>query len=286
MERSDADERRPAARAGRRILIGGAPAKEWPAAGPEPRPPIALLHGFAAAPESFDELAALLPEDRRVVALALPGHDPAAPIEPRGGFEGAAARIAAAVAALGRGATLCGYSLGARLALAAALLRPEIAAELILVGVNPGLADPAARAARAAWDAGWAARLRAEGIEAFAAAWEALPLFATQRALPEDKRAAQRALRLKGDAASLAAAMETLGLAAMPDYAPRLAELAAPTTLVAGGLDAKFRAIAAAAAPSLRRGRFVVAPGAGHNVVLEAPAFLAGLLADRPRAAR
>ena len=283
MERRDSD---PRPRAGRRALIGGAPAKEWPAAAAETRAPIALLHGFAGAPESFDELAARLPADRRVVAFALPGHDPAAPIDPRGGFEGAASRLAAAVAALGRGVTLCGYSLGARLALAAALLRPEIAAEIVLVGANPGLADPAARAARAAWDAEWAARLRAEGIEAFVAAWEALPLFAAQRTLPDETRAAQRALRLAHDAAALAAAMETLGLAAMPDYAPRLAELAAPTTLVVGGLDAKFRALAAAAAPSLRRGRFVVVPGVGHNVVLEAPASLAALLADRPRAAR
>ena len=73
----------------------------------------------------------------------------------------------------------------------------------LLVGGHVGLGDDAARAERAALDAGRAAALRSGPLEAFVVEWEALPLFATQRALPAELQAQQRAARLAHDAAGI-----------------------------------------------------------------------------------
>jgi len=106
--------------------------------------------------------------------------------------------------ALPAGAVLAGYSLGARLALAAALRRGDQLCGTLLVGGHVGPADERARAERAALDAGRAAALRSEPLAAFVAEWEALPLFATQRALPAQQQARQRAARLEHDPQALA----------------------------------------------------------------------------------
>ena len=87
--------------------------------------------------------------------------------------------------------------------------------------VGPARATECAE--RAALDAERAAALRRGDLTAFVDAWEALPLFATQRALPSAVQAQQRAARLVHDALALAWAFEVAGLACMPDLRPAVA---------------------------------------------------------------
>ncbi len=241
--------------------------------------PLALLHGFLGRAESFETLAARLPRERTAVAFDLPGHGPVSPVDPARGFDGVVDDLAAALRNVHDGPWhVAGYSLGARLALGLAVRHPAACAALTLVGVNPGLPTAAERAARAAADARWAALLRDAGRDAFLAAWEAQPLFASQAALPPAVRERQAALRASHDPVRLAAAFEATSLASMPDRTPDLPALALPVHVVVGAEDAKFVALGHAMRILLRRGRLTVVPGAGHNVLLERPEALAGAL--------
>ena len=236
-------------------------------------PPLVLLHGFLGSPASWDGVLAALSHHGPVLAPWLPGHGPAAPAPAC--FEQAAQAIADS---LPEGAIVAGYSLGARLALAATLRRPGPVRATLLIGGHVGLADHAERIARAAQDAQRAAALRAGDLPAFVADWEALPLFETQRALPEALRARQRASRLAHDPQALAWAFEVAGLAQMPDLRGAVAAARQPLCFLTGALDARFGALAA----SLVNPPWVthhVVPGAGHNLLLEAPAAVAAWIA-------
>jgi pimeloyl-ACP methyl ester carboxylesterase len=66
------------------------------------------------------------------------------------------------------GVALVGYSLGARLALQVAVLRPDLVTAVVALGGNPGLAEGASREARLARDRNLASRLREMDPAAFA----------------------------------------------------------------------------------------------------------------------
>jgi len=228
-----------------------------------------LLHGFLGAPASWDEVLAALPSHGPAWCPWLPGHGPAAPGP--ASFDDAAQEVADALA---EGAVLAGYSLGARLALAATLRRPRHARATLLIGGHVGLADPASRAERAALDAQRAAALRTGDLAAFVAAWEALPLFTSQRTLPPALQARQRASRVAHDPQALAWAFDVAGLARMPDLHGAVAVACQPLCFMTGALDERFGSLAA----SLVRSPWVrhrIAAGAGHNLLLEAPAAVA-----------
>jgi len=64
----------------------------------------------------------------------------------------------------------------------------------------------------------------------------------------------------------------------MPCYWPALPALKTPITLAAGELDAKFVDIAQRAARELPNAKLLIAPGAGHNLLLERPDLVARTL--------
>lgn len=225
-----------------------------------------LLHGFTGSPLVWDGMLASLPG--RVVTPTLPGHGsrPA----PVGAWQEEIDALGARLAAEGvRGAHLVGYSLGGRIA-RHLLDRDDLFTRATLIGAHPGLISASERDARRAADARWIERLEREGIEAFVSAWEALPLWRTQTSLPPHVVERQRAIRRSHTAAGLAAALRSLGLAEMP--APPAARV--PARWVVGALDEPLRAVVTRASLPL-----TLVPAAGHNVVLEAPAALAELLA-------
>lgn len=277
--------------------------------GPSWRPALFTLHGFAGEPSMWDGItrAVVTPASLfgTIVDGVLPGHGPS-PWFPDGcsveddrlADSGAAptppdsrpfvATVHAFASSLPRTGPrlLVGYSMGARVALGLAMERPQSFAALVLIGTRPGIPSPDERLERARLDRERARALRRFGLAAFLEIWESLPLFATQKSLPRDVREQRQLSRRRHTVPGLAWSLEALSPGRMPDMGTRLLEGQArlpPTILVTGALDDSFTRLAReliAAAPSSLHLRHVVVPGAGHDVALEAPLRVAGLLAD------
>ncbi len=84
--------------------------------------------------------------------------------------------------------TLAGYSLGGRIALRWAVRSPERIARLVLIGANPGLADPAERSARRRSDEALAQAIETDGLDAWLSRWSEQSLFADQPAAVARRR--------------------------------------------------------------------------------------------------
>ncbi len=255
-----------------------------------------LLHGFTGAPSSYQRVLELLPEGWRVWLPSLLGHRgpsviatvgrglrevaaPAGADYERDSFESYVDQLAAWAHHHGfeRG-LVGGYSLGARLALGLAVRHPSLVARACWMGVHPGLQHDGERLERAAADALQIAALETGGVERFIAEWEQLPLFTSQRALSEEVRARQRAVRLSHSPEGLAQSLRTCGLAQMPNYRDALPELEPVVELLVGELDDKFAALARAMSATLPHARLHVLPRCGHNPVLERPEDVARIL--------
>jgi 2-succinyl-6-hydroxy-2,4-cyclohexadiene-1-carboxylate synthase len=163
-----------------------------------------------------------------------------------------------------------GYSMGARIALAAAVEGVPGTA-LLLESGSPGLADPLARAERRIQDEERARRLESEGIESFVDDWLRLPLFRGLRQAPPEVRAAARATRIAQDPARMAACLREGGTGVQPSLWDRLSEIRRPVRLVVGVKDEKFVTVARAMVDRLPDVALREIPGVGHTVHLEAP---------------
>jgi 2-succinyl-6-hydroxy-2,4-cyclohexadiene-1-carboxylate synthase len=237
-------------------------------------PPLLLLHGFLGTPRAWDDVLAALPHHGPVWCPWLPGHGPVPPLPAT--WDATAQALADALPA---GCMLAGYSMGARLALAATLRRPSAARATLLVGGHVGPANDHERAERAPVDAERAAALHGGDLAAFVATWEGMPLFATQRALPAAQQARQRAARVAHDPRALAWSFDVAGLSRMPDLRPAVAATQQRLHFLTGALDNRFAVLGAALAhpPEVTHASV---PGAGHNLLLEAPAAVAASLTD------
>ncbi|MGB5372905.1 MAG: alpha/beta fold hydrolase [Polyangiales bacterium] len=237
-----------------------------------------LLHGFTGSPESYSRIVRHLGVDQQRFIPELSGHGGDWRGRAANSFEGEVSRLLALLADVERPRLLCGYSLGARVALGMLSRAPSMFDGAVLVGLHPGLDGASDRYERRALDAGRARLLRKEGLAAFIETWEALPLFASQRSLPPNLLAEQRECRLAHDPEGLARSLEVLGLAEMPNFRAAMASLEVPVTLITGSLDIKFSKIAKELADQNVRVQSELVDGVGHNVLLEAPSVVATVL--------
>lgn len=176
---------------------------------------------------------------------------------------------------------LVGYSMGARLALAFAMMQPAYVAHLYLESGTAGLAEIDARQARVAADAEKAQRIETDGMAKFVADWEQLPLFASQQRLSLTQQQFMHEQRVNQMAANVANSLRYFGTGAMPNYWDDLATLLVPVTLITGENDQKFDRLNADMATRLPNVRRVIVPGAGHNVHFEnGAAVVAALQAE------
>lgn len=225
-----------------------------------------LVHGFAGGPWSWESVMAELRAP--AVALTLPQHQ--VPTS----FSDMAAWLREEVEDLGvplSGIHLAGYSAGGRL-VAGALAEGLAVRSASLISSGLGGLSPAERDERARTDAAWSALLRRRGTDAFLDAWEAQPIFATQRGLPA--AAIQRAHRTTLDPHALADLMDALSVSRMPDLRNSMRALRLPWQVVVGALDAKYVAQVRDIGPPA----VVELAQCGHNPLLEAPAALAAAL--------
>ena len=238
-------------------------------------PPILLLHGFTGSVAAWGSvILEALSRRRTVLAVDLPGHgDSPAPSAPEGyRWERTLEAVLAALDAHGaEAADWVGYSMGARLALAAAVEHPDRVRRLVLESGSPGLETAASRERRRRSDAALARRIESRGMEWFVDHWMSLFLFATQRRLPAELRAAERERRLANTPEVLGRTLRGMGTGSQPSYWLRLREVRTPTLLLTGALDRKYEAVARQMEGALPRARRRSVPGVGHAVHLEAP---------------
>ncbi len=240
--------------------------------------PLILLHGFTGSAAQWQPQVEAFAGRFRVVTVDLLGHGRSdAPRDPqRYRMERCTADLAALLEVLAaERACWLGYSMGARVALAVALAHPDRVRALVLEGVAPGIEDPVLRSERIASDERLAARIERHGVERFTDEWMAQPLFATQARLGASFLAAARAARCANSAGGLANTLRGLGTGAQEPLWAHLPALAAPTLLVVGEDDAKFRGIAAAMMGRAPQLRLATIPQAGHAAHLENPAAFA-----------
>ena len=158
---------------------------------------------------------------------------------------------------------------------------------LVLESAGTGPADDAAREALRERNFAWAARVRDEGVSTFMDWWAGLPLFESQRILPDEQRERLRAGRLANDAESLALSFERAGAHVMPsrqESVRALCELSRrgiPVSYLAGELDAKYcKVLADLRAESQGAISCRVVPAAGHNIHLEQPEAFGAILEE------
>jgi 2-succinyl-6-hydroxy-2,4-cyclohexadiene-1-carboxylate synthase len=222
-----------------------------------------FVPGFMQRGSAWAPVAELLPERYPSILLDHDEHT----------FEGRLREIAEA----GEGAVLCGYSLGGRLAIHAALRDPLHYTALVTVGASAGLDEPGAREKRREADERLAAWMEAASIEDVVPIWERQPLFADQSdALIEE----QREGRLHHDPRGLATLLRTAGQGALPSAWYELGRLELPWLAIAGARDERYTRAARRIAREARRVRVELVADAGHAPQLQQPEELARLLVE------
>ncbi len=246
-------------------------------------PPLMLLHGFTGCADSWSELQPALAPQFELIMPDLLGHgwSDAPPDPSRYRMEACIDDLAAILTVMGVPKThLLGYSMGGRIALAAACRHPERFASVILESASPGLATEAEREARIASDNELADFIECEGVQRFVARWERMPLFASQSRLPPAARSRLRKERLANHAKGLANSLRGIGAGVQPSMWERMAALSIPSLIIAGELDSKFVDIATRMASIIAGSRLELVADSGHAVHLEQPEQFLRLVFD------
>jgi 2-succinyl-6-hydroxy-2,4-cyclohexadiene-1-carboxylate synthase len=227
-------------------------------------PLVAFLPGFAQRADAWASVAELVGQKYRSLAVDFSTWT----------FDGRLREIADRV---DDGDVVVGYSMGGRLALKAALRRPDKFGALVLVGTSAGIEDDEARADRRSADEGLADWMEQHTIEEFAERWEAQPVFATQS--PE-LVSAQRPGRLAHEPAQLARLLRSAGQGMFEPVWHDLERIDSPVLAIAGELDTKYADASFRIAERVKHGRARLVPGAGHAPQLERPEEFSALLLD------
>lgn len=166
---------------------------------------------------------------------------------------------------------LVGYSMGARLALHAALRFPDTFGGLVLISGTAGIENASERAQRRRRDADWAQRIRNRGIKDFAEAWEQQPVIASQESMPANTLAFWRHRRRNQSPTGLAHSIQCLSPGLLPHLWDRLPSIRQPTLLLSGERDPNYVALAKRLHQGLPNARHLILPNRSHCLHMEAP---------------
>lgn len=243
------------------------------------RKPLVLLHGWGMTPGVWDGLAARLGQRFRLIAPALPGH-PGMPLPQASTLDSWADGLAPCVP---DGAIVCGWSLGAMLAIRLSVRHPHKAARLVLTGASP----------RFIASDDWPHGLDAATVDAFVRGFADAPAVTLRRFLSlqiqgeghrkavQASLAAALARSAEADSAADSALAAGLRVLAETDLRAELPQLRQPVLLIHGDGDALMPLQAARwLAQALPDARLLICRNAGHAPFLSDPvAFADQLLA-------
>lgn len=239
-------------------------------------PPTILVHGFTGDTLTMLDLAGRL-AGRRIL-LDLIGHGRSeAPDRTAYTIDDAVAQLAAVAAGLGEPPVLLGYSMGARVVLAAAV-GGVLSRGLVLIGGRAGISDEQPRRLRRYSDDELADDIEENGIAWFVEHWASQPFFSTQHALGEEHLQVARRQRLGNAPRALAASLRGMGPGAQRPLHDRLGEVTVPALLVVGSLDEPFRRHGEELLAGLPDARLEVIESAGHAAHVEQPVATATVI--------
>ncbi len=237
--------------------------------------PLVVLHGFTGSGAAMEPLVTYLRQTREVITVDLVGHgNSPAPAE-LAHYDMSAVVTQLWSALDAEVVDLFGYSMGGRVALSAAVTRPDRIRRLTLLGASAGLADPSERAARLKSDEALADSIEHDGLPTFVERWLALPLFGSLRALGPEWLAQTAAQRCSSDPLGLANSLRRTGTGAMPPLGEHLPGLSLPTLWLAGALDEKYCATGTRLAAIMPDASFESVESAGHAAHSERPEVVA-----------
>lgn len=237
---------------------------------------IVLLHGFTGDATTWSELTNHL--DRPVFAVELLGHG-RRPSHVKPTIDALVDDVLQQLDDAGiQRATLFGYSMGGRVAMALAARAPHRVRALITLGSHPGLEDDKARCDRRDHDWALADRVEREGLSSFLDFWMELPIFASQSALGSEWREASKRQRMRRSARDYALALRWSGTGTMAPLWNALSESDIPHLAIAGELDSKYSGVAADLVERTGATSAIIAD-AGHAAHYEQPAAVANAIA-------
>ena len=234
--------------------------------------PVLLVHGINMSRDVWREVAALLADERQVVAFDLRGHGESDREGPFGA-EDYASDALAVMDHLGIArAHIAGTSFGGSVACALAVKAPERVASIAAFG--------SALAVEGIDVEGAVGALRQAGVRAFFAAFLPQASFAPGT----DPALVERALDAASNGRDVETVIEVARTAFSADLRATGAAVRAPALVVTGELDATCPVPAGAEMAKVLRTHHHVVPGKGHVITLEDPQTVADLIRAHARA--
>jgi len=244
--------------------------------------PLILIHGFTGSSENWQHILPFL-NDYRVIRIDMIGHGMTdKPNEPsRYKVEEIVEDLREIVIQLKlEKVNILGYSMGGRIALSFAVLYPNYVKKLILESSSPGLRTMEERLIRVRADENLANEIISNGIDSFVRKWEQIPLFSSQRRLPEAQQQWLREQRQKNSSIGLANSLIGTGTGAQPSWWNMLQKVEVPTQLICGQLDKKFCAIAKEMNKLLPISNLKEINNTGHAIHVEQPRIFGKIVSE------
>ena len=232
-------------------------------------PPLTFVHGFTQTRTSWMPVATELAPRHRCILVDAPHHGEAHDRDVT--FDQAADLVADTAV----DSVLVGYSMGGRLALAAAVRHSSSLRALVLVSATAGIVDDAERETRRAADEALAARIEAIGTDEFLREWTTQPMFAKSTIANDDYQS-----RRTNDPHSLAQSLRQCSTGMQVPLWAELGQITIPTLVLAGERDGKYVDIAERLHRSIRGSELAIVSDAGHATHLDRPLKCVALLAD------
>ena len=232
---------------------------------------IVMLHGFTGSTKTWEQVASMLPQ-YRVIAIDCIGHGQTESPNDYTIYqmEHQLAVLEEVFEALQLTTfTLIGYSMGGRIALSYAIKYPGRVLTLMLESASPGLRTEQERRVRKEADEALANNIQLNSVANFVDMWENIPLFASQKRLPEHIQQSIREERLQQNEQGLANSLRGIGTGVMPPMWDKLHTLSMPVTLITGALDTKFVDIAREMTIFIQKVRHLIVNDVGHAIHVE-----------------
>lgn len=232
--------------------------------------PLMFLHGFMGSSDDWQPLMNELSDDSYTIAFDLPGHGQT---EASDDNDYSMPTCAEAIIkwmnthAI-KQSSLCGYSMGGRLAFYLAVHYPDRFDKVIIESASPGLQNESERKERKQIDHMRSNRLLMEDLGGFINDWYAMPLFQTIN--KQSERYHQMiARRKKNSPEKLARSLRYMGVGEQSSLWKELPNIKMPMYLIIGEKDKKFKQISSDVNKTNQDINIIEISSAGHNVHFE-----------------